>query len=211
MKVIVTAGPTREHIDAVRFITNASSGKMGYAVAAEAAAAGHQVTLISGPVAIAPPAGVQLVLIASVTELAQALQERFDACDALIMAAAVGDFRVQEKFDAKIPRCGGPVRITLVPTADILAALGARRRRGQVLVGFAVEPEPNEAKARQELAAKNCDYLVLNAAAAMGADESEASILSPEGLALPPAKRSKGALAKEIIALCEKAHGRAGA
>jgi len=203
MRVIVTAGPTRERIDAVRFITNASSGKMGYACAAAAAVAGHEVTLISGPVAIAPPDGVELVPIISVADLAKALEERFDVCDALIMAAAVGDFHVQEQLDTKLPRSGGPVHITLLPTADILAGLGARRQ-GQVLIGFAVEADHNEEKARRELVAKDCDYLVLNSTAAMGADESEACILSRQGLALPLARRGKQALAKEIIALCSR-------
>ncbi len=201
MKVIVTAGPTREHIDTVRFITNASSGRMGYACAAAAARAGHEVTLITGPVALAPPPGVEVVRIVTVAELAEALKQRFDGCDAVIMAAAVGDFTVEGPRRTKIPRSGGPVRITLVPTKDILASLGARKRPGQVLIGFAVEDAADEAKARRELAAKGCDYLVLNPPAAMAAEESEACILSADGTALPRQRRTKAALADEIVLL----------
>jgi len=217
MKVIVTAGPTREPIDSVRFITNASSGKMGVACAAAAAAAGHEVTLVAGPVALDPPAGVEVVRFVSVSELAAAVEKRFAGCDALIMAAAVGDFTVAERAAGKLPRAGGPVRITLVPTEDILAGLGARKGPGQVLVGFAVEDVPPSAraadeappegapdplaKAHAELTAKGCDYLVLNAPAAMGADASEACILSADGLVLEWARRSKKALAREIVNL----------
>ncbi len=207
MKIIITSGPTREHIDSVRFITTASSGKMGYAAAAGAVSAGHEVTLITGPTAIGPPAGCEVVTFVTVKELAQALDERFDDCDALIMAAAVGDFTVVEKPSAtKISRSAGPVQITLHPTEDILAGLGRRKRLGQVIIAFAVEDAPVEqieAKARNEMKRKNADYVVVNTPAAMGADTSEACILSPNGIALPWARRSKTDLARQIIALLE--------
>ncbi len=224
MKIIITAGPTREYIDSVRFITTASSGKMGYAVAAEAVAAGHDVTLITGPVAIDPPAGCEVVTFVTVKELAQTLDERFDDCDVLIMAAAVGDFTVGrvgrsevgrvERSEAKshpttagkISRSAGAIQITLEPTEDILAGLGRRKRRGQIIIAFAVEDAPAEqaeAKARNEMKHKNADYVVLNPPAAMSADASDASILSPDGTALPWTNRSKPELAEHIIALLE--------
>ncbi len=201
MRVIVTAGPTREYIDTVRFITNASSGQMGYACADQAVRAGHQVSLITGPVAIAPPTGCEVVSIVSVEELQAELDRRFDACDALVMTAAVGDFTVQPRLAGKIPRAAGPVTITLVPTPDVLGYLGRRRRNDQVLVGFAVEDANDIEKAYRELSAKNCDYLVLNGPAAMGAKESEACILGREGLVLDWARRSKTALAREVVGL----------
>ncbi len=201
MNVLVTAGPTREHIDHVRFITNASSGKMGYACAAAAAAAGHRVTLLTGPVCLALPTGCEVVRFVTVEELQRALEARFGACDALIMTAAVGDFRVDKPFTGKIPRAGGPIHLTLVPTEDILAHLGRRKRPGQVIVGFAVEDGRDEAKARVEMAAKNCDLMVLNTPAAMAADDSEACILSPGGVALPWQRRSKAELAGAIVRL----------
>ena len=201
MRVLVTAGPTREYIDTVRFITNASSGKMGYACTSAAAAEGHQVTLITGPVHLAAPEGCQVVRIVSVQDLKAALHAHFASCDALLMAAAVGDFAVQDPAATKLPRSGGPLQIMLAPTEDLLAGLGALRRPGQVLIGFAVEETGDEEKAYQEMVAKNCDYVVLNSPSAMGADASEACIISRHGIALPWARRTKGALAREIVAL----------
>ncbi|MHC4981855.1 MAG: phosphopantothenoylcysteine decarboxylase domain-containing protein, partial [Planctomycetota bacterium] len=123
MRIIVTAGPTREHIDTVRFITNASSGRMGCAVAAAAAKAGHEVTLLLGRGASAEAAataeGCEIVPFETVDDLKSALDERFEACDALVMAAAVGDFRPAKVYPAKLPRSGGPVTIHLMPTEDI--------------------------------------------------------------------------------------------
>ena len=203
MNVIVTAGPTREYIDTVRFITNASSGKMGYACAAAAVAAGHEVTLITGPVALEAPRGVECVRIVSVDDLRRALTLRFDACDALIMSAAVGDFTVENAAETKIPRSGGPVKLLLLPTEDLLAGVARRRRDDQVLIAFAVEDEGDEEKAYREMTAKGCDFVVLNGPAAMGADASEACIIGREGIVLPWARRSKTALAAEIIKLLE--------
>ena len=139
MKLLVTAGPTREPIDAVRFITNASSGQMGYAVAAAGVAAGMEVTLLSGPVALAPPEGCQVVPFVTVADLKALLVARFDACDALVMGAAVGDFTVQNPSPGKLHRSDGPIRLTLLPTDDLLAALTARKRTTQRIVAFAVE------------------------------------------------------------------------
>jgi phosphopantothenoylcysteine decarboxylase/phosphopantothenate--cysteine ligase len=212
MRVIVTAGPTREPIDSVRFITNASSGRMGYACAAAAFEAGHQVTLITGPTCLPPPQDCQVVPIVTVEQLRSALEERFDQCDALVMTAAVGDFSVKERREGKIPRAGGPIQITLVPTIDVLATVAARRRkvnpgvRPQVIVGFAVETTADVEKARREMQAKSCDYMVLNTPAAMGVADSEACILAREGLtcdgiALPWARRGKDELARKIVEL----------
>ena len=201
MRVLITAGPTREHIDEVRFITNASSGKMGHACATEAVAAGHEVTLLTGPVAAPAPDGCQVAGFVTIGELAAAVEERFDACDALIMAAGVGDFTVAAPRTGKIPRSDGPVQITLTPSRDIIASVAARRRDDQILIAFAVETDLDEDKARREMTAKNCDYVVLNPPAAMAADESEACILSRAGVVLAWALRPKTELAREIVAL----------
>jgi len=204
MRVLVTAGPTREPIDAVRFITNASSGRMGFAVARAAARAGHQVTLLAGPVAEPPPKGCRVVHFQTVAELKAAVDEHFDACDALVMAAAVGDFRPERVRPGKISRSGGPVTLRLVPTEDVLAGLARRKRKGQIIVAFAMEAGPEgeiEAKARAEMAAKGADFLVLNTPAAMAAESSRACILTPSGQALPWGQRTKDELASEISAL----------
>lgn len=204
MRVLVTAGPTREYLDDVRFISNASSGRMGCAVAAAGVAAGHEVTLLIGPIALEPPAGCRVEPFVSVDDLKAALEEHFDRCDALVMTAAVGDFRPEHRVAGKIPRRGGPVTIRLLPTEDLLAGLAGRKRRDQTIIAFAVEqlaPAEAEAKARAEMAAKGADFVVVNPPAAMGQARGEACILSPEGVVLPWEVRDKGDLARQIVGL----------
>jgi len=211
LKIIITAGPTREYIDSVRFISNASSGMMGCAVAAVAAAGGHDVTLLlaAGVTPAVMPAALdscRIVPFSSVSDLKDKLVERFSGCDVLVMAAAVGDFRPAEPVEGKIPRSGGPVTVRLEPTEDVLESVVQAKRSDQVVVAFAVEDGPREeiqAKALAEMAAKNADCVVLNTPAAMGSDESEACILTPAGQRLPWAKRPKSKLAGEILRAVE--------
>ena len=210
LKIIVTAGPTREYIDSVRFISNASSGLMGCEVAAAAAAA-HDVTLLIGGGSL--PAGiaqrlesVRIAPFGSVGDLKEKLAGLFGDCDVLVMAAAVGDFRPAEPFEGKIPRASGPVTLRLEPTEDILAGLTAGKRSGQIVVAFAVEdgsPERIEAKAMAEMEAKGADCVVVNTPAAMGSDDSEACILARDAAGLPWASRPKAVLAGEIVRLIE--------
>ncbi|MBS3821482.1 MAG: hypothetical protein KGY81_06950 [Phycisphaerae bacterium] len=210
MNILVTAGPTREHIDRVRFITNASSGRMGYAVAAAAREAGHEVTLLTGPVALDAPEGVTVQRFTTVAELKHVMDACFSDCDVLVMTAAVGDFTVAEKADSKLSRRGGPVQITLVPTEDVLANVAAGKGEGQFIVAFAVEDGPREqieTKARDELARKGGDIVVLNTPAAMDVDASEATILSASETLLPWARREKTDLAAEIIRLIDASTG----
>ncbi|MCY2927939.1 MAG: phosphopantothenoylcysteine decarboxylase [Planctomycetota bacterium] len=207
MRILVTAGPTREYIDPVRFITNASSGRMGYAVAAAARRAGHEVTLLTGPTALAAPEGVKVAAFATVEELRAALTERFPTCDALVMAAAVGDFRAQTVAGRKIARKGGPIEVKLIPTEDVLAATVAKKQAGQTVIAFAVETgtrEEMEQKARGEMKAKGADFVVVNTPEAMGREGSQACILSPEGVALAWGDRAKGDLADAIVRLLER-------
>lgn len=203
MKIIVTAGPTREYIDPVRFISNGSSGRMGLAVAKAAAALGHQVTLVWGPLPVPQDLpGVGVVPFVSVADLKRELDSRFADCDALVMSAAVGDFAPATVLDRKIPRAGGPVTVTLLPTPDVLASVAKGKRPGQVVVAFAVEDGPEAEiteKARQELAAKHADFVVVNTPAAMAAPSSKACIMSSAGLVLPWASRPKDRLAAEIV------------
>jgi len=205
--MIVTAGPTREYIDPVRFITNASSGRMGYAVAAAAVRAGHTVTLLTGRLALARPSGCEAVEFTTVEDLKNALGERFGACDALVMAAAVGDFRPEHVAEKKIARGGGPIDVRLIPTEDVLAALVAKKQAAQRVVAFAVETGTQremEAKARAEMRGKGADFVVLNRPEAMEAEASEACILSADGVVLGWASRRKDALAEEIVRLLER-------
>jgi len=177
---------------------------MGLAVAAAAEAAGHDVTILIGPVALPAPQGCCAVPFVSVTDLHRELAGRFEQCDVLVMAAAVGDFLVETIVPRKIARSGGPFTIRLIPTADILAAVAAGKRGDQVVVAFAVEDGPPgdiEAKVREEMAAKSADYAVVNTPEAIAAQESCACILSPGGVVLPWGKRAKEELAVEIIRL----------
>jgi phosphopantothenoylcysteine decarboxylase/phosphopantothenate--cysteine ligase len=180
---------------------------MGYAVAAAAAEAGHEVTLLAGPVALADPPGCRVVRLVSVDDLRAALAERFDECDALVMTAAVGDFRPQRRVAGKIPRAGGPVTVRLVPTEDILAALTAGKRPGQVVVAFAVEalaPADAVAKAQAEMREKGADFVVVNGPEAMDATQSRACVLGASGVVLEWDVRSKDELAREIVRLVEE-------
>jgi phosphopantothenoylcysteine decarboxylase/phosphopantothenate--cysteine ligase len=210
MRILVTAGPTREPLDAVRFITNASSGRMGCAVAAAALAAGHDVRLLLGPCGAEPPGGAEVVRFATAADLKRELHARFAACDALVMAAAVGDFTPEAPADGKLRRSDGPLELRLVPTEDILAGVAAGRRAGQTVVAFAVEAGDEEemaSAARRKLAAKGADFIVVNPASAMGAAAGRAAILTADAVALPWAERGKEALAAEILRLLERSGG----
>ncbi len=161
-RILVSAGPTRERLDPVRYLTNRSSGKMGYAIAQAAAARGAEVTLISGPVELETPQGVNRIDIVSSEDMFRAVCECFPACDALIMAAAPADFTPQSVAADKIKKSGdGGLTLELAPTKDILRAVGANKGE-RVLVGFAAETRDIEANAAKKLAAKNLDMIAAN-------------------------------------------------
>ena len=210
MRVLITAGPTRQPIDDVRFITNRSSGKMGAAIAHACQAAGWDVTLLLGPVdsSVVQSVGgnVDIQRFETVDELQSLLAAEFPRCDVLVMAAAVGDFQPAHAT-GKLSRSAGAFDLHLEPTEDISAMVAATKRADQYVVTFAVEAgdrQTIEAKARKKLAAKNADVVLLNAPAAMGADESEACILSADGVVLPWDRRSKVQLAQTLIPILAK-------
>lgn len=165
-RVLVTAGPTREPIDAVRYISNHSTGKMGYAVAAEARARGAEVILVSGPVSLAAPAGVKLVQVESAAQMLAACQQHYGDCDVVIKSAAVADFTPMLVSEGKLKKeqLGEDWSVAMQRTADILAWLGENKKPGQVLVGFALETDNAEGNARSKLERKKCDMVVLNLA-----------------------------------------------
>lgn len=202
MHLLITTGPTREAIDSVRFISNASSGQMGCAVAAAALATGHTVTLLAGPGVGDIPAGATVERFVSVDDLKSAVGRYFDACDVLVMTAAVGDFRVDHPADRKLSRKAGPLTLQLIPTEDILAGIASQKRPGQRIVAFAVEdgsPEEIETKARREMHAKGADLCVVNTPSAMGSTQSDACILTPTEVALAWGRRDKRQLADELL------------
>ncbi len=165
-RIVVTAGPTREPLDPVRFIANRSSGRMGYALAECALAAGHEVVLISGPAAVPPPLGCGLVRVETAEEMAQAVRREFETADVLLMAAAVADYRPSVKAGQKIKKTENSAApgysLSLVPNEDILAELSVVKRDSQTLVGFAAETENLEANAAAKLEKKKLDWLVAN-------------------------------------------------
>ena len=186
LRVLVTAGGTREPIDSVRYIGNRSSGRMGFALAEEAARRGAAVTVIAANVALDPPRGSELVGVRTAAELAAACEHEFDACDVLLMAAAVADFRPRDPAVTKLKKDRGVPELELEPTEDILGALGARRRPGQVLVGFAAEHgERAVTDGTAKLERKHVDAVVVNDISQPGigfdAAENEVTIVLADG------------------------------
>ena len=166
-RVVVTAGPTREHLDPVRVLTNPSSGRMGYALAEAAHARGADVVLVSGPTELPPPGGVAIQHVESTEDLARAVQGLMKDAKALFMAAAPADFRPKTSAKTKRPRGNGALTLELEATPDILASL--KRPKGCVVVGFALETGNGLARARQKLQDKSLDFVVLNDALEPGA------------------------------------------
>ncbi len=160
--ILITAGPTREAIDPVRFISNPSSGKMGYAIARAAENRGARVTLVSGPVALAPPLNVEFVPVVTVDEMAEAVFQRLDRNHVIIKVAAVSDYRPVTTADQKIKKDEGGITLELERTTDILKTIGRRKRPGQVVVGFAAETQDMETYARKKVAEKNLDMIAAN-------------------------------------------------
>ncbi len=175
MNILVTAGPTREPLDAVRFITNASSGKMGFACARAARRAGHRVTLVTGPVALPDPRGIRTVRVTTAAEMHRAVMRAYPPADAVLMTAAVGDYRPARRFRGKLKKSDAELSLRLVRTQDILQALGKRKGK-RILVGFALEVQDAERQARLKIRRKNLDLVVLNAPRSFGADRMEAVV-----------------------------------
>ncbi len=202
MKLIITAGPTREYIDPVRFISNPSSGKMGYALAARASRLGHDVVLISGPAQLPQPRGVAFVPVVSAEEMRKAVLASLAGADAVIMAAAVSDFRPAQRSRQKVKKNEASLTLRLERTADILAQLGMRKR-SYILVGFAAETERVVEHARAKLAAKKLDMIVANRVgvkgSGFGSDANEATIIFKDGPANKLPAMPKSRLAQIII------------
>lgn len=201
--ILVTAGPTREYLDDVRFLANGSSGRMGFAIATAALAAGHRVTIVLGPVEMPPPAGVDVVRVVSALEMQAAAEQRFDACDIVIAAAAVADHRPAVRLPGK-PQKSGKLRLELVPNPDIVAGLAARKGP-RIVVGFALEStsaSDDQAllRAREKMQRKGMDLVVANRSAAIGIDRTAAVLLWADGRQIDVAETTKAGLAEEIVA-----------
>ena len=202
MKLVVSAGPTIEEIDPVRFISNHSSGKMGYAIAQRAAERGAEVDLVSGPTVLPVPAGVELHAVRSTLEMQRVMEELFDAADAAILAAAPSDYRAFAVAEQKIKRSGERLSIELIENPDIAAGLG-QRKEGRVLVVFALETEKGLERAREKLARKGGDLIVLNMLSDEGAgfalDTNRVTFIDADGKEQALPLLSKLAVADRIL------------
>jgi phosphopantothenoylcysteine decarboxylase/phosphopantothenate--cysteine ligase len=206
VRFVVTAGPTREAIDPVRFISNRSSGKMGYAIAEAALAKKHEVTLISGPVSIAPPRGAKNVSITTSDELHGAVHRAIRECDVLVMCAAVSDYKPSKISARKMKKRKTAFALKLVPTRDVLSSLSKRRR--YLVVGFAAETHDLKQNARKKLRAKNCDAIVANdvsgSETGMESDENEVTIFFRNGESKKISRASKKIIGRELVKIISK-------
>ncbi len=204
LRVLVTAGPTREALDPARFLSNRSSGRMGYAVAEVAAAAGCDTTLVSGPTMLTTPANCACVRVTTAAEMADTVREHFPACDVLVMCAAVADYRPAAVNSQKMKKTGTGLSIALERTEDILGSIAAVRRPDQMVMGFAAETENVQANAERKLAEKNLDWIVANdvsrADAGFEADTNQVTILGRDGTVSLPTM-SKLQVAERLIDL----------
>ena len=200
--VLITAGPTYEKIDPVRFIGNYSSGKMGFALAEECSRRGAKVVLVAGPVSLTCSDSIQRVDVESCKEMYDAAVREFPRCDAAILCAAVADFRPEEVADQKIKREGDDLLLRLKPTQDIAAAIGSMKGEKQRIVAFALETNEEESNAQRKLEKKNADFIVLNSTRIPGttfqADDNQITIINKEGKK-SYAKKPKTEVARDII------------
>ena len=200
MTFLITAGPTREAIDPVRYISNRSSGKMGYAIAEAALNAGHDVILVSGPVNLAPPLKSKFISISTSDEMFDAVHQYANSSDICVLCAAVADYKPAQVSPVKIKKSADEFFIELVPTRDILQSLGRQPARKFLLVGFAAETDELEANARKKLREKNCDIIVGNDAhVAMESDENELLILFRDDETKRISRAPKKILARELV------------
>jgi phosphopantothenoylcysteine decarboxylase/phosphopantothenate--cysteine ligase len=200
--VLLTAGPTQEPLDPVRYITNRSSGKMGYALAEAAAARGAHVVLISGPVHLAPPRGVEVVQVHTAVEMHDQVMKHLAPANIVIKAAAVADFHLSKVPDQKVKKTAARISLELDPTPDILAELG-RKKGDRLLIGFAAETQNLVQEARRKMESKNCDMVVANLVggsdSGFESDENEVTLVTRTGETIPLARASKREIADRIF------------
>ncbi len=201
MRFLITAGPTREPIDPVRYISNRSSGKMGYAIAEAAIETGHEVVLISGPVGVDRPRGAAVISVSTSDQMLEAVQRHVRNCDILVMCAAVADYKPAKVSKNKIKKRSENVSLELVPTRDILSSLPKDRQ--YLVVGFAAETENVEANAQKKLREKNCDIVVANdvshADSGMESDQNEVEILFRDGETKTISRASKKIISRDLV------------
>jgi phosphopantothenoylcysteine decarboxylase / phosphopantothenate---cysteine ligase len=199
-RILITSGPTRQYLDPVRYLTNASSGRMGRALALAALAHGHEVTIVTGPVDLEYPAAAKVIPVVSTEEMLAACREPFAKCDGLIGVAAPCDYRPVHVQTNKIAKTGAPLELHLIETEDVVATLGARKQR-QWLVGFALETEDHRLRALAKLERKHCDLMVLNGPQAMDSLHNTVEVIAPDGQVIGSFDGTKEAVAEQIFAI----------
>lgn len=198
-KILITSGPTRQYIDPVRYLSNASSGKMGRCLAQAALDLGHEVVVVSGPVVVDYPDQAELINVVSTEDLLRVCLEVFPTCDGVIAAAAPCDYKPVNVQDHKLRKTGQTLTIELVETTDVMAALGAKKNSQQWSVGFALETEDARFRALSKLQRKSCDLVVLNGATAINSDSNQIEIIDPRGEVVFAGQGSKADIAGSIL------------
>ena len=202
-RILITSGPTRQYLDPVRYLTNASSGRMGQALAEAALGLGHDVVILSGPVTVDYPSGAEVIPIISTEELLDAGQRVFPECDGLIAAAAPCDYRPQRVESQKISKTGGPLVLELVETPDVVATLGRGKRPAQWMVGFALETEDQRFRALAKLERKSCDLMVLNGPEAMDSADNSVEVIDPDGNVVQALSGSKRDVSRGLLQIIQ--------
>jgi len=202
-RILITSGPTRQYLDPVRYLTNASSGRMGSALAAAVLEAGHQVVLVSGPVQITYPENLELHWVTSTEEMLQKCNELFSRCDGMIGVAAPCDYRPEKIAPQKIAKTGDPLQMKLMETEDIVAQMG-KQKGNRWVVGFALETEDPRLRALVKLEKKSCDLMVLNGVEAMHAETNSVEILEPSGGLIGTFQGKKEAVAANIFRVIQE-------
>ncbi|MHC2070544.1 phosphopantothenoylcysteine decarboxylase domain-containing protein [Bremerella sp. T1] len=197
-RILLTSGPTRQYIDPVRYLTNASSGRMGCSLAEAAVAAGHDVVIVSGPVSVTYPAEATVHWVDTTDEMLEEARKQFDSCDGLIGVAAPCDYRPEFVQDQKIAKTGQPLVLQLIETPDIVATLGAEKKDRWV-VGFALETEDRRFRALVKLEKKSCDLMVLNGPEAMNSEENQVEVLAKDGSVVATIQGNKSDVATQIM------------
>jgi phosphopantothenoylcysteine decarboxylase/phosphopantothenate--cysteine ligase len=197
-KILITSGPTRQHLDPIRYLTNASSGRMGAALAAAAIEDGHEVVVVSGPVQVEYPDEAEVIPVVSTEEMLEACLAAFPRCDGLIGVAAPCDYRPVTVAASKIRKTGGPLQVHLVETPDVVATLGSVKQ-AQWMVAFTLETEDHRIRAMHKLERKSCDLVVVNGPGVLNSPETSVEVIDRQGAILGAFAGSKRQVAREIL------------
>ncbi|WP_051058077.1 phosphopantothenoylcysteine decarboxylase domain-containing protein [Rhodopirellula baltica] len=198
-RILITSGPTRQYLDPVRYLTNASSGRMGAALAGAALALGHDVVMVSGPVSVDYPEGVELINVLTTQEMLQAAGEAFKDCDGAIGAAAPCDYMPRHVSTQKLSKTGEPLQLELIETPDVIATLGQSKRDDQWVVGFALETDDRRFRATVKLERKHCDLMVSNGPEAINSSENQVELLDPSGDVIEHIRGTKEHVAQRLL------------